>query len=205
MKTVLLLGATGTLGKAVTERFLTLDHYKTIQLTRHAKADGITGMGTLLIDGNASNSDDIKDSISKSDVVICMISGEMLPQVAQAIVKAMDACGKKRLIFMGAVGIYNEIPDAMDGKDNLANEPAQIPNRKAADLIEASDLDYTILRPGFLRDGKEDDFTLSFKGEAAKGYITTISSLVKLIVRLADDESLYNHQSVSITKDMRQA
>ena len=31
---------------------------------------------------------------------------------------------------MGAVGIYNEIPEEMDGEDNLNNEPAQLPNRQ---------------------------------------------------------------------------
>lgn len=31
---------------------------------------------------------------------------------------------------------------------------------------------YTILRPGYLRDGNEDDCVLTLKGEAAKGYIT---------------------------------
>lgn len=36
---------------------------------------------------------------------------------------------------MGATGIYNEIPVDMDDDDNLDNEPAQIPNRKAVDII----------------------------------------------------------------------
>ena len=35
----------------------------------------------------------------------------------------MTEKGVKRLIFMGAVGIYNEIPDDIDGEDNLDNEP----------------------------------------------------------------------------------
>ena len=28
----------------------------------------------------------------------------------------------------------------MDGEDNLNNEPAQLPNRQAVDIVEASDL-----------------------------------------------------------------
>ena len=58
--------------------------------------------------------------------------------------------GVKRLIFMAEVGVYNEIPDKIDGKDNLDNEPEQIPNRKAADVVEASILNYTVLRHGYL-------------------------------------------------------
>ena len=42
----------------------------------------------------------------------------------------------------------DEIADEIDGDDNLDNEPAQIPNRKATDVVEASSLNYTVLRPG---------------------------------------------------------
>ena len=51
---------------------------------------------------------------------------------------------------MAEVGVYNEIPDEIDGKDNLDNEPEQIPNRKAADVVETSSLNYTVLRPRYL-------------------------------------------------------
>ncbi len=135
------------------------------------------------------------------DVVYCAISGDALPQIAENIVSAMTEKGVKRLIFMGAVGIYNEIPDDIDGEDNLDNEPEQIPNRRAADIVEASGLNYTVLRPGYLGEGGEDDFVLTFKGEPAKGYTTMISSLVKLAVKLISDDALYSRESVSITHD----
>ena len=32
-------------------------------------------------------------------------------QIVKVLVRAMEKVGVKRLIFMGAVGIYNEIPD----------------------------------------------------------------------------------------------
>lgn len=48
-----------------------------------------------------------------------------------------------------------------------------------------------------------DDFTLSAKGEPARGYITTIPSIVRLIAQLLENPSLHVHESVSITKDMR--
>ena len=107
----------------------------------------------------------------------------------------------KRLIFMGAVGIYNEIPDEIDKDDNLDNEPAQIPNRKAVDIIEESNLNYTILRPGYLKTECSDDFVLTFKGEPAKGFTTSLSSLVELAVELILNDSLYSRKSVSITHD----
>lgn len=102
---------------------------------------------------------------------------------------------------MGAVGIYNEIPADIDDDDNLDNEPAQVPNRKAVDIIEASNLNYTVLRPGYLRDGSADDYVITLKGEPAKGYISTIPSVIELVKNLIADEKMYSRQSVSITRD----
>lgn len=102
---------------------------------------------------------------------------------------------------MGAVGIYNEIPAEIDGEDNLDNEPAQIPNREAVDIIEASNLNYTILRPGYLQEGAKEDYVLTLKGEPAKGYITTIPSLVEFAVSIIQDEKMFVKENVSITKD----
>ena len=95
----------------------------------------------------------------------------------------------------------DEIPDEIDGDDNLDNEPAQIPNRKATDVVEASSLNYTVLRPGYLSEGDKDDVVLTVKGEAAKGYTTTIPALVKFAVRLILDDRLYSRRSVSITRN----
>lgn len=202
MKNVLLLGASGTLGKAVTEKLLSETELKLTLFARHA-SDVYSEGNAVVIDGDATEPDTLKDAMVNQDVIVCMVSGEQLPEAAKNIVACMDSLGKRRLIFMGAVGIYNEIPDVMDGEDNVDNNPDQVPNRKAVDIIEASDLDYTVLRPGYLREGQENDYVLSFKGEAANGYITSIPSLVNLIRNLIEDDNLYRRESVSITKDMR--
>ena len=204
MKHILLLGATGTAGNAIAEKLLSDTEYHVTLFARHAGDVFPERSRTTVVNGNAENIEDLKKVMPGQDVVYCAISGEMLPKIAKNIVAAMDGCHVKRLIFMGAVGIYNEIPDKIDGEDNLDNEPAQLPNRQAVDIVEASDLNYTIIRPGYLKEGKENDFVLSVKGEPAKGYITTIPSLVKLAVQLISDENLYARESVSITRDATQ-
>ena len=188
MKHILLLGATGTAGSAITEKLLSDTDYYVTLFARHAGDKFSDSPRTTVVNGDAENMEDLKEAMQGQDVVYCAISGEALPQIAENIVAAMGECGVKRLIFMGAVGIYNEIPDEIDGEDNLDNEPAQLPNRQAVDFVEASGLNYTIL-------------VLSVKGEPAKGYITTIPSLVKLAVQLISDETLYARESVSITRD----
>ena len=57
-----------------------------------------------------------------------------------------------RLIFITSMGIYNEIPNSIGVGGNLEYNPVLRPYRDAADKIETTDLDYTIIRPGkFMR------------------------------------------------------
>lgn len=201
MKNILLLGATGTAGSALTKKLLSETDCHLTLFARHAK-DIYTDTDRIsVINGNAEKPEELKAATTGQDVVYCAISGNVLPEIAENIVTAMTESGVNRLIFMGAVGIYNEIPAEIDGEDNLDNEPAQIPNRKAVDIVEASNLNYTVLRPGYLRDGNEDDFVLTTKGESAKGYITPIPALVKFAVKIILSDDLYSRESISITRD----
>lgn len=202
MKRVLILGATGTFGKALVEKLNGDENSRLTLASRHAAAVCHENGQCRAIDCDAMKAGDLRLAMKDCAAVYCAISGNDLPEIAGNIVSEMKHAGLRRLIFMGAVGIYNEIPADMDDEDNVKNNPEQRPNREAADIVEASGLDYTILRPGYLQDGNENDFTLTFKGEKAKGYISTIPSVVALAVRLINDDGLYVRQSVSITKDM---
>ena len=205
MKNVLLLGATGTAGCALTKKLLTDTDCHLTLFARHAKDMYADTDRIAVVSGDAENPEALKAIVPGHDVVYCAISGDALPKIAGNIVAAMTESGVKRLIFMGAVGIYNEIPEEMDGEDNLDNEPAQIPNRKAVDIVEDSGLNYTVLRPGYLGEGDEGDFVLTHKGEAARGYTTPLPALVKFAVQLILDDTLYVRESVSITHDAAEA
>lgn len=200
---VLILGATGTFGKVLTSELSKNTSHNITAFSRHSSEVYDQNNNVKAVDGDALNIADLSIAIKGQDVVFCAISGENLPKIAENIKTIMENENVSRLIFMGATGIYNEIPVEMDDDDNLDNEPAQIPNRKAVDIIENSNLNYTILRPGYLRNGDKNDFVLTFKGEKAKGYISTISSVVALSTCLINDSNLYSRESVGITKDMR--
>ena len=197
MKRILILGASGTFGKALVEKLSNDEECHLTLASRHASACYHESERCHVVDCDAMKADDLQQAMAGCHVVYCAISGDDLPVIAEKTVSAMKKAGLRRIIFMGAVGIYDEIPADMDDEDNVRNNPDQIPNRKAADIV-----DYTVLRPGYLRDGDKDDFTLTFKGEQAKGYVSTIPSVVGLAVRLIHDDTLYVRQSVSITRDM---
>lgn len=201
MLNVLLLGATGTFGSVLAKKLAEESKCCVTLFARHTGSIKVSGENVKIICGDAANINDLKAAVRGQDVVYSAISGSQLPQIAKNLVSVMPECNVNRLIFMGAVGIYNEIPEKIGGQYNVDNEPPQIPNRRAVDVIEASNLNYTILRPGFLRNGREDDFILTLKGEAARGYVTTIPSILKLALEVIHDETLYSRESVSITQD----
>lgn len=203
MINVLLLGATGTAGSAIAKKLMENPRFNVTLFSRHINRTKDYADNVKIINGDATNLDDLKVAMKGQDVVYSAISGYQLPVIAQNLVEVMPECGVKRLIFMGAVGIYNEIPREIGGSQyNVDNEPPQVPNRKAVDIIEASNLNYTIMRPGFIRNGDENDYVLTIKEEPAKGYITTLDSIVKLAMELIQNDNMYSHESVSITKDM---
>ena len=116
-------------------------------------------------------------AMAGQDVVYASLAGPMAQQ-ARVIVDAMNAAGLKRLIFVSAMGIYGEVPGE-------TYSSVLDPYRDAAAVIEASDLDYTVLRPGwFTRDGAVD-YRLTQKGEPFRGRDVSLNSLSDLITKLA--------------------
>ena len=198
---ILLLGATGTFGKSFAKKLLSDTDYNLTLVSRNAKDMYKDSERQKVINADITDIEELKKVIKNQDIVYCAISGEQLPIVAENIVKCIS--DNQRLIFMGAVGIYNEIPDELDGKDNVDNNIDQVPNRDAVDVIEKSNVRYTILRPGYLRDGLEGDYIITKKGELAKGYITTIQSVEKVVLEIMKNNDLYLKESISITKDMK--
>lgn len=202
MKRVLILGGTGTVGTALTNKLITDSDCRVTVFSRHATDFWSNNDHITAIDGDATSATDLAPVVADQDVVYCAVSGKALPKVAETLVQVMESKGVHRLLFMGAIGIYNEIPEEMDGQDNLDKQPAQMPNRQAVDIVENSDLNYTIIRPGLIRDGAPDDFVLTGKREPAKGYQTTLPSLILFAENLILDDDYYSRKNVTITREM---
>ena len=200
MKNILVLGATGLFGKAFVKELEKIGKYKITAFSRHATNVYETNDLIIPFDGDALNHNNLLDAMKNIDVVYCAISGSNLPKITKNIIKAMNEMKLSRLIFMGAIGIYNEIPVELDDEDNVKNNPDQIPNLEAVTLVENSNLNYTVLRPGYLIDGNKDNFEITMKGQMATGYESTILAVINIAIKLIDDNTLYSRQSIGITK-----
>ncbi len=128
------------------------------------------------------------------DVVYANLAGQ-LEQQARCIVTAMKKAGLKRLIFISSMGIYDEIPGERHGS-------ILDPYCKSASLIEASGLDYTILRPAWLNDRDEIDYGTTRKGEPFKNSSEVVSrkSVADLVVKLAMTPGLEIGSSLGVHK-----
>ena len=128
------------------------------------------------------------------DVVYANLAGS-LEQQARCIVREMEKTGLKRLIFVSSMGIYDEIPGERHGS-------ILDPYREAARIIEASGLDYTILRPAWLSDRDEIAYATTQKGEPFQNASAQVSrkSVADLIVRLATTPGLEIRRSLGVHK-----
>lgn len=109
----------------------------------------------------------------------------------------MDRNGVDRLLFITSMGIYDEIPESVGSRGNLKYNPVLRPYRQAADVIEASDLNYTIIRPGWFTGGPVH-YEVTIKGQPFGGHDVSVNSIADLVVKLFQDENLYSKESVGV-------
>ena len=112
----------------------------------------------------------------------------------------MQDVGVKRLIFIASLGIYDEVPGKF-GAWNRQNIGAFLPPfRKAADLIETSGLDYTILRPGWLTDEDEISYETTGRHELFIGTEVSRKSVAALVVQCIRDPKGFSRRNLGVNK-----
>jgi uncharacterized protein YbjT (DUF2867 family) len=109
----------------------------------------------------------------------------------------MDRNKVSRRVFITSMGIYNEIPASVVAGGNLRSNPVLQTYRDAANVIEASDLNYTIVRPGWFTSGPVD-YEVTRKGEPFGGHDVSVSSIADIVKKLVDDDTLYSKDSIGV-------
>jgi uncharacterized protein YbjT (DUF2867 family) len=137
--------------------------------------------------------------MEKQDVVYANLDGKLGKQ-AMNIVKAMNESGIKRLIFITSLGIYDEVPGKFGAWNKKMIGRYLGPYRKAAEVIEASNLKYTILRPAWLTDEDEIDYETTQKNKPFKGTEVSRKSVAALVVKLVDNPTSGIRKSLGVNK-----
>lgn len=193
MKNVLIIGATGTLGSAARQAILAGTDDKLTLFARSANRIRINDDSReTLISGNVMSDADLDKAMAGQDAVFAALSGN-LGAYAEKIITAMDRNNVSRLVFITSMGIYDEIPASIGASGNLSSNPILQTYRDAADEIEASDLNYTIVRPGWFTGGP-----VTRKGEPFGGHDASVSSIADIVMKLVDDDTLYSRDSIGV-------
>jgi uncharacterized protein YbjT (DUF2867 family) len=140
---ILILGANGHLARNTTRVLLRdTDGTLTLYLRRARRLANPDPARVRIVEGDVLDLRTLAGAMEGQDVVYASLAGDMKQQ-AEHIVEAMHVSGLKRLIFVSSMGIYGEVPGEK-------YRSALDPYRDSAAVIEASDLDYTVLRPGLV-------------------------------------------------------
>lgn len=197
MKNVLIIGATGNLGSAARQAILAGTDDQLTLFARSANRLQINDDSReKVISGNVMNDADLDKAMAGQDAVFAALSGN-LGAYAKQIVAAMDRNQVSRLVFITSMGIYDEIPASVGASGNLSSNPVLQTYRDAADEIEASDLNYTIVRPGWFTDGPVN-YEVTRKGEPFGGHDVSVSSIADIVMKLVNDDTLYSKDSIGI-------
>ena len=196
-KKVLIIGATGSIGQKLRKTLLEKTDYKLTLFSTRANTIRTVAQREIAVSGNVNNKNDLIKVINNQDVVFAALSGD-LGTMAKNIVQVMESSPVRRLIFISSMGIYNEIPRSIGG-GNLNENSMLRPYRQAADVIEASSLDYTIIRPGWFDEGS-DNYEVTRKGEAFKGHDVSRQAICNLVLKLIQQNGLGIRESLGINR-----
>jgi len=192
---ILIVGANGQLARNTVPFFLArTDARLTLYLRRAKRLQNPDASRVNIVEGDVLDSVSLTAAMQGQDVVYANLAGSDMAVQAQGIVDAMHATNVTRLIFVSSMGIYGEVPG--EKYRSILD-----PYRDSAAVIEQSDLDYTILRPGWFTRGPEGPYRITVAGEAFIGHDIAIDSLSALIVETATTPNIYSRKSIGISDD----
>ena len=189
MKNVLIIGASGGIAQIVTDLLL---NDETINLTLFARKtnrlkSNLTSKCTV-IEGDAMDKEALKTAMRGQDIVYVNLVGD-LERMTKNIVGAMQEIGVTKIIAISSIGIYD-----------TPLKSVLVPYRKLADVIEASGLDYTILRPEWFSNENEVDYETTLKDTPEKGSVISRKSLATLITEIIKTPEQFKQLNLGVNK-----
>jgi putative NADH-flavin reductase len=196
------IGATGQTGREIVQQALARGH----QVTAFVRSpEGITSRnGRLTVrKGNAMDESQLFDAMQNHDAVLSTLGprevfkpSSMLHDSALATTRAMNRSGVRRLVILSAAAHFPGIPNRIASlimrnhmRDSLAME----------EIVQASDLDWTIARPPRLTQEQYTTYR-SREGAAPKMGFTLARKAVAAFMLDAIEEEKHFHKIVGIAK-----
>lgn len=199
MTNVLILGANGRIARIVRQRLLAeTDGHLTLVLRQPQRLGRVDELRETVVAGDVNDAQLLRKVMATQDVVYANLSGNMAA-LAQTIVTAMQATGVQRLIWVTGSGLYHETPEPFGSwVERTVGHASKEDTRRAAAIIEATTLNYTLIRAAFMTDEPKVDYELTQKGELFKGTMVSRASIADLILKLIASPTLGSRGSLGI-------
>lgn len=196
---VAIVGATGSLGQTVTSYLLKNSADEILLISRNATALSLVDSDReTAMDLDATDAEGLAAAFSGVNAVFVSVSGALV-NIAHSVVAAMKESGVRKLVFISSMGIYDEIPASVGKEGNLSRNPMLRSYRDAADIVESSGLDTTIIRPGWFDNGQDDnDYQVTQRDEPFGGHDVSRLSIANLVSRVLHEPGLGVGESLGI-------
>ncbi len=205
---LIIFGATGTVGKQIVLQALSLGYTVTAFVRNKNKIDDINHEQLTIYEGDVLNPSAVEKAVQSHDAVFCALGagrkGKVRSEGTINIIRAMEKAGIKRFICQTTLG-------AGDSKGNLNFfwkyimfgwflKEAYADHELQEKYIQASTLDWTIVRPAAFTDGKatgnyQHGFSPSEKSVALK--ISRADVAMFMLTQLNSDEYLRKSPGLS--------
>lgn len=201
MTKVLILGAAGQIARLAEQQFIdNTDADLTLYLRNAQRVSALKSDRVTVIDGDVTDETKLTKAMAGQDVVYANLAGQNIKAQAETVLKAMHATSLKRLIWISTLGIYDEVPGKFGEWNNATLGSYLTRYYSAAEVLENSDLDYTIIRPAWLTNHDEIDYETTQKGEPFKGTEVSRKSIAALVVKLAENPTESVRTSLGVNK-----
>ncbi|PRY76514.1 NAD(P)H-binding protein [Alkalibacterium olivapovliticus] len=200
----LILGAAGQIAEKLTDTLLKETDHDVVLYARNGKQRIIVSDSNReeIIEGDFLDTDLLSEAMKNVDAVYLNDMGNA--QAVKNVIKAMKNNDVKRIIGASILGIYNEVGGEFGEWNNamIGSSPRMEEQKKAAQLIETSDLDYTLLRLTWLyNDSTNLSYQVTKKGEPFIGAQVTREAVARTIADIIEDhELIYNRESLGISE-----
>ena len=203
---ILVIGGAGKTGEAIVKLALAQGH--TVTAFVHS-AKEFEGEGARVIEGDVLDRALVESAVAGQEAVLDALGGHtpwkatsLETNAARNIVSAMRMHGVKRLLVVSAIGVG-------DTKDLVPNwyEHLIMPTllkgtmqdkERMEPVVEASGLEWTLVRAGHLVDGKASGKVITFEpGRGAKAHKITRSDLASFLLETLANGT-YKQQAVNI-------
>ncbi|WP_187776229.1 NAD(P)-dependent oxidoreductase [Antrihabitans cavernicola] len=154
---IVVFGATGKTGRLVLSKGVERKHEMVAFARTPASLDGLRDRVTV-VEGDGTDAGAVGRAVVGADAVIVSVTsrGSSEPVVAQItgnVVDAAVACGVDRLVIVGAYGMVASRPVVIASVVRTIFAKTFADQAEAEELLLASTLDWTVVRPTRLTDG----------------------------------------------------